>query len=455
MRLPTLALFVSLLPLTALAQEESPAPKPQRPADHVVLISIDGLRPEFYLDPAWPAPTIQQMAREGAHAQAVQTVFPSVTYPSHTTIVTGALPARHGVVYNRPFEPEGQTGRWFWEESTIQVPTLWDAVQEAGLESAAISWPVSVGAPITRNLPEVWSLERDAKEHQAIKDATTPPELFEELEREATGKLAGRYSMSYLGRDQLVGLMGAYLLETHKPALLALHLVESDHFMHELGRDGEHVRRAVAAADAAVSLVVEAAERAGILERTAFVITGDHGFVDTHAKISPNVWLTQAGLMEAKPDRGDWKATFHTTGGAACLILRDPEDAETLTKVREVLESLPGRVRANFRVLDEATLASRGTDPRVKLALSALPGYSFSAGATGSGMRVSGGGTHGYFPDFPQIHTGFVGWGAGFRAGAVAPQLDLADVAPAIAKLLKLPFEAPDGQVPSGLLKLR
>jgi len=453
MRLPTLVLFGMLFALPALAQEEAPKPKPKRPADHVVLISIDGLRPEFYLDPAWPAPTIQRMAREGAHAQAVRSVFPSVTYPSHTTIITGALPARHGVLYNRPFEPEGQTGRWFWEEETIQVPTLWDAVKEAGLESAAISWPVSVGAPITWNLPEVWSLERGAEPNKAIRDVTTPPELFEELEREATGKLAGRYSMSYLGRDQLVGLMGAYLLESRKPGLLALHLAAPDHFMHEEGREGDLVRRAVASADAAVSLVVEAAERAGILERTAFVITGDHGFVDTHTRISPNVWLTQAGLMEPKPDRGDWKATFHTTGGAACLILRDPEDAETLTRVREVLAALPERVRANFRVLDEPTLKSRGTDPRVKLALSALPGYSFSSHAKGTALRVSGGGTHGYFPDFPQIHTGFVGWGAGFREGAVAPSLDLADVAPAIARLLKLPFEAPDGQVPVGLLR--
>jgi hypothetical protein len=51
-------------------------------AGHVVLISVDGLRPDFYLDDRWPAPTLQQMAREGVHARAVRGVFPSVTYPS-------------------------------------------------------------------------------------------------------------------------------------------------------------------------------------------------------------------------------------------------------------------------------------------------------------------------------------------------------------------------------------
>ena len=111
------------------------------PVEHVVLVSIDGLRPEFYLDPSWPAPMLQQMVAEGAHADAVRGVFPSVTYPSHTTLVTGALPAHHGVYYNSPFEPGGQTGRWYWEASAIRADTLWRAVHRAGGRSAAVGWP--------------------------------------------------------------------------------------------------------------------------------------------------------------------------------------------------------------------------------------------------------------------------------------------------------------------------
>ena len=65
-------------------------------------------------------------------ADGVRGVFPTVTYPSHTTLITGAMPARHGIYYNSPFEPGGQTGRWYWEADAIRVPTLWDAVREAG-----------------------------------------------------------------------------------------------------------------------------------------------------------------------------------------------------------------------------------------------------------------------------------------------------------------------------------
>ena len=152
-------LFAALLLVVSLPVGGEPE---TRPADHVVLISIDGLRPEFYLDPRWPAPMLRQLVARGAHAEGVQGVFPTVTYPSHTTIVTGVRPDRHGIHYNSPFEPDGQTGRWFWEESLIRVPALWDLTRKAGLQTAALGWPVTVGAPIDRNVPEVWSLDRDA-----------------------------------------------------------------------------------------------------------------------------------------------------------------------------------------------------------------------------------------------------------------------------------------------------
>ena len=132
------------------------AGRPRPWADHVVLVSIDALRPEFYRDETWPAPTL--LAFEGATADGVRTIFPALTYPAHTTIVTGALPARHGVYFNRPFLPEGRTERWIWDASAIRAPTLWDAVRAAGGTTASVGWPVTDGAPIDWNVPDVWPL---------------------------------------------------------------------------------------------------------------------------------------------------------------------------------------------------------------------------------------------------------------------------------------------------------
>jgi len=423
--------------------------------DHVVLISIDGFRPEFYLDTTWPAPMIQQMAREGAYATAVRGVFPSETYPSHTTIVTGAFPSRHGIHYNTPFEPNGQSGRYHWYASAIRVPTLWNAVRQAGLKSASIGWPVSVDAPIDWNIPEIWSVEQDVDPLAVIRSATRPAELFQEIEQEATGILTASDFADRLIREDRTGVIAGYLLQRYRPALLTVHLIAVDHFQHQSGRQGPSVQRAVAAADRAVSHILQAAERAGIHSRTAFIVMGDHGFVDVNTEVAPNVWLVEGGLMEARRDRGEWRATFHRNGGSVFLHLGNPEDREAVSEVRALLARLPSDVRSLFRIIEPEERDRIGSDPTVPLSLSAVPGVSFIPSARGPAIRAATGGTHGHFPDFHEIHTGFIGWGAGFRSQAVVPTMGLEDVAPLIAELLGLPFEAPDGVIPRGLLEVQ
>ncbi|HVR30626.1 MAG TPA: ectonucleotide pyrophosphatase/phosphodiesterase [Thermoanaerobaculia bacterium] len=452
MRHPRLSIVVVLLavflaPLTAGAEPL---------ADHVVLISVDGFRPDFYLEDSWAMPMVRQMAREGAKAEGVRGVFPSVTYPSHTTIVTGALPARHGIYYNTPFEEGGQTGRWYWEEEAIKVETLFEALRKAGGTTAAISWPVTVGAPIDWVVPEVWSLDPESDRLAPMREGSSPG-LWRELEENATGKLTLRnFSAAWMNRDDTTGAAAAYLLETKKPALLALHLLASDHFQHEDGRRSDRVLRALGAADRAISALVEAAERGGILERTAFVITGDHGFVDVRTTVAPNVWLVEAGLMTAAKDRGPaWKAAFLSQGGSAFLHLRDPRDRATVDRVRRLLQELPPAAHRLFRVVEREELAAVGANPEVPLALAAFLGVQFTSAGDGEAFRPGSGGQHGYFPhDFPEIQTGFVGWGAGFRRGATAHVMGLEDVAPLIARILDVPFTAPDGIAPLGLLEL-
>jgi len=448
-RLARAMAFVLGLAAAAPLQAQAPA------ADHVVLISIDGLRPEFYLDPmAFGAPTIQQMAREGVHALGVRGVFPSVTYPSHTTLVTGALPARHGIYYNSPFEPNGQTGRWYWESDSIRVPTLFSVLRRAGRTSAAVMWPVTVGAPVDFLVPEVWSLDASVERILPMRQLATPG-LVEELEREATGRLDVRtnFNGDWLTRDDRLGAMAAYLLETRRPALTAVHLIGTDHFQHEQGRAGDRVSRAVAALDRAVGQLRDAAERAGILERTTFIVTGDHGFVNTHLRVDPNVRLAAAGLVDTTPDRGRWRAVFHVEGAAAFLQLRDPRDTAAVTAARRALASAPAAERQLYRFVERAELDAIGADPRVPFALTAANGARMGGATTGAAVRGSSGGTHGYFPtDMPEILTGFVAWGAGVRRGMVLPVMNLTDVAPVVAALLGVPFTPVDGVVQAGVL---
>jgi predicted AlkP superfamily pyrophosphatase or phosphodiesterase len=108
----------------------------------VILISIDGLMPSAYTDPALVSytPNIRALAREGIWAEGVIGVLPTVTYPSHTTLITGVEPARHGIYDNQIFDPENRSrGAWFWYANAIKVPTLPMAARARGLRAGAVT----------------------------------------------------------------------------------------------------------------------------------------------------------------------------------------------------------------------------------------------------------------------------------------------------------------------------
>lgn len=414
----------------------------QAQQNHVILISVDGLRPEFYMDAQWGMVNVRQGMKVGAYAEGVRGSFPTVTYPSHTTIVSGVLPAKHGIYYNTPVEPLGISGKWFWYYKDIKVPTLWTAAKDAGLTTACVSWPVTVGAPITYNLPEYVVLPQNKGEKKdevkAMLLESSPKELVQEVQDYAIGKF-GEFgaTLDYNSNDQNKARMAAYIIKRYKPNFLALHIAATDHFEHEQGKDGDKVRSAVVGADVAIKNLIDAVEAAGIAKNTTFIITGDHGFVDIHTQFKPNVLLAQLGLYDDGNKEG-WKAYFQQSGGSAFLHLRDPKDKATLAKVKQGLDQLPEGMKRMFKVLDKEALVKAQGDPNAVLALAAHQGFSFGASASGDFLASVSGGTHGYLPDFKEIQTGFVAFGKGIKPGVVLPLMGQEDIAPLIAKLLNL-----------------
>lgn len=437
----TLFLFVSLLAVNCWSQQ----------AKYVILVTIDGFRPDFYLDASWGTPNLRRMKDSGVCARGVNCSFPSVTYPNHTTIITGLAPAKHGVYYNAPFEPRGASGQWYFTYDSIKVPTLFDAVRKAGRKSANVIWPVTVGAPIDYNVPDIWSpkLKNDRRE---ITAASTTPGLWQELQEKATGTLeAADFNMvkEELIMDENVARMGAYIIKTYKPAFTALHLACTDHYEHVQGRDGYLVRKAVAGADRALGTIMEAIERAGIKDSTAIIVTGDHGFVNVTSSFNPNVLLVQNGLIrDIKKD--DWKAQFYSTGGSAFLHLKDRNDLQTLNQVRQLLNSLPAGQKKLFKIIERKQLDAIGADPNAALAITGLNNATIGNSATGAIVKPAKGGTHGYYPDFREIQTGFVAFGPGLAKGVTINEMNLTDIAPIIAQLLGLDFKV--GKVPAGVI---
>lgn len=428
-------LFLALALLPALIGEA-------QTAEHVIVITVDGFRPDFYLDSVWNTPNIKQLMAGGTYAYGVNSDFPSITYPSHTTIVTGVMPVQHGIYYNNMFEPTGSTGKMYWNNSSIKVPTLWEAAQKKGLKVASLLWPVSAEAPVLYDIPDIGGMG------DSVREAYSKPAGFTAELRE---KVFGGATKIEYGKDENIGRIAAYVIQKDQPSLMTIHLFSVDHSEHVQGRNGPMVRAAIADADSAVGIIVGALKQAGIWDKTVIIVTGDHGFLNVTESVNPNVWLAGAGLI-TDIKRDDWKAQFNAAGGSSYLYLKDKNDKATLNKVMELMAGLPEEDRNYFRIIDRSELDRVGANPEVALALSGLAGASFGNDAAGMAIKPAGGGTHGYFPDFREIQTGFVAYGPGITRGGMIRVMNLTDIAPTVAALLGIPFPSAKGHIPTGLL---
>lgn len=414
--------------------------------EHVILISIDGFRPDFYRNNEWPTPNLKMLAANGVSADEVRTIFPSVTYPSHTTLITGVLPEEHGIYYNTVIKDDGSPGGWVYDFAQIKARTLWQAAKEKGLKTASVSWPISVDSPfIDYNIPEFWSFTDPLDRRQATSEHANPMGLFEEVVKHATGDLSkNEYNLTSLRMDQNLGRMTSYILERYKPNFLSLHLPNLDGAEHKNGREGVEVSRAIAGADLVVGQIYDVVKREGMSNNTVIIVTGDHGFVSTHTSISPNLWLKEMGIEN--------EAFFFSVGGSAFLHITGKNEKKILEIVKSGLAKLPLAQQQIFRLVSEDEIQKMQSDPRVKLAISAKEGFSFDNEKEGALLQKKKGGKHGYFPDFYNIYTGFVAFGAGLEKNERIDHMQLEDVAVIIANLLDLDLPKAKGMMYPGIL---
>jgi predicted AlkP superfamily pyrophosphatase or phosphodiesterase len=421
------------------------------PAKYVILVTVDGFRPEFYLDSVnYAMPTVRELMKNGVSALGLNPVFPSVTYPDHTTMVTGVSPVKHGIYYNTPFEPEGATGKWYWDYNLIKAPTLWDAMHKAGKTTACVRWPVTFNAPIDYRIPEYWDYKNMADARAYTAAATQPASLWKEVQENATGILKAEdlnADNNELIQDENVARMAGYIIKKYKPNFLALHLACTDHYEHENGRDHYMVKASVAGADRAIKTLVESVNRAKIADSTLIIVLGDHGFENIYRTFNPNYLLKQAGLI-TDVKTGNWKAQFHSSGGSSFLQLKDSKDKATLSKVEAILAQQPDSVKKYFQVVNKANLTKIGADPNVPIALSGINGTTIGNKADVIFEQFGRTrGTHGFFPDHKQIQTGFVAFGPGLKKGAVIPVMNMVDIAPLIVKLTGVTLPEMDGKL--------
>ena len=435
----SLALFFAMV-WPAIAQEKA--------APLLVVISVDGLRPDYVTAAdahGAKVPQLRKFLHEGTYAQGVTGVIPTVTYPSHTTLMTGVWPAKHGILANQTFDPLQKNHEgWYWYAEDIRVPTLWDAAATAGRTTASIQWPVTAGAKINWNIPEIWraGTSEDAK---LVRVVSTPGLLAEA--KAAIGEYRGGIDATPES-DEVRGKYAVWILENKRPSLLTLHLIALDHIEHEAQPFSPKAMAVLERLDAVIGKVWAAAER--VAPGNAFVaVVSDHGFTTYDQQLNLFAAFRKANLFSVD-DRGkisDWRAMPWETGGSAAIVLKNPKDALTLATVRTLLTKLAADPANGIdRVLEGDELHGKGGYPNASFFVGLKPGWRTGSALSGPVVSsVKAGGTHGELPDVPDLRAAFFLVGPGVPAGKNLGMIDMRDVAPTLAKEAGLTLPTADG----------
>ncbi len=451
--LRSLAIALSLT-LLALATFPSPAGAVEKDK-HVVVVCIDGLAAYLLDDPRAPIPTVRQLAQSGSYAEGGMKVSnPSVTWPNHTSIVTGVRPEKHGVLANGVLvrgapglpvviDPKRE------QADLVRVPTLLDLAHAAGLRTAEINWPCMRGSKgVDDGFPDV----PDQVTHMT-------PRLRSELV--AKGILQDDTQKSFMAssppqRDHVWTEAACHVIRERKPNLMFIHLLNVDATHHAEGAQTPAGYTANAYADACLRRIVEAVDQAGIRDKTTILVVSDHGFITTPKAIRPNVVLRDEGLLKVTAGKiTDARVHVISEGGIGLVYCTEPGQAPADRE--RVKQLFVGKEGVDDVLLPEDFAKQGMPHPREysqapDAILVAKDGYAVSNSADGDAFVAPNTeaktslGSHGFLSKHAKMNATCVLSGNGIRQGAKLQEVENIDVAPTIAKLLGIQGLPADGK---------
>ena len=436
-----LAALVLALGSTLLGREQ------QAENRHVILISLDGF-PAWALDDSQlPVPTLRHLAARGAMATAMRPVNPTVTWPNHTSLVTGVTPAKHGVLFNGSLirEPGVPPRIEPWRDKALMVraTTLYDVAYARGLTTAQVDWVAIQNAPTI-----TWAFAERPDPSAPIPRELVLAGVLSQADLEAFA------SRNIVFRDRIWTEAAAHIVRTHRPNLLLFHLLNLDSTHHRYGPRTQAALTAMAHLDSQVRTVLDAIEQAGLATRTTVIVVSDHGFKLVKRQIRLNAAFAEAGLLTVQDGKVvSTQAYAVPEGGSAIVYVTVPDPAgEILARARKVVQGVEGI----DRVVEPDGFAELGLPlPSVNDQMGSLfvipkDGYSFVATAMAPSVvdATEGSlGAHGYVSTDADLNAIFIAAGAGIKPGVRVNAIESIDVAPTIARLLGLELAGADGRV--------
>jgi predicted AlkP superfamily pyrophosphatase or phosphodiesterase len=389
------------------------APAPSPPAHKLLVVSVDGLDWRYVRDCdqlGLRIPNVRRLLKESRYAGGVIGVWPSFTWPSHTTLITGVRPDQHGILGNR--RPQSEGGDYYWTVDLLKSPTLWQAVHARGWTSASVTWPVTTNAPIDFNLPEFFLRRQGGSMDLQGIASKASPNLVDEISRAYPS-----FPQQWVD-DRTRTLAVLYLLRAKHPDLLLVHLVDLDSEAHDQGPFGPNANAVMERTDELIGQMVNA-----LPKDYDFALISDHGFERVDKTANPRVLLARSGVTgEIQPMGG----IVTTTDASVAAFLR---------------KAAADPANGIGREIPRAELMQYA--PRLSSVVAAFePAEHVMFGQAESGEYFTPPyekGDHGFWPTRRDYRSVFLISGPGIPGGA-EPEMQMIDIASRLARLLGLQF---------------
>lgn len=430
----------------------------ERLTDHLIVISFDCLSALDY-PILRDLPHFKELLRRGSFCNRVETIYPSVTYPCHATIVTGKYPNRHGVVNNTLLQPGRDSPDWHWYRKSIRGTTLYDEAKKAGLTTAALLWPVTAGASIDYNMPEIFA--NRPWHNQILVSLLNGSPLYQWQMNRLFGHIRNG-----LNQPELDDFVLESTIETmkRKPALLLVHFTDLDTQRHYHGFSSKEARDALHRHDDRLGRIMKALKENDMYEETAIVVLGDHSALDESRAVQLNILLKEKGMITVTEQGkiSNWRAYCQGCDGSAYVYTKDDKTASEVKWLLEKLQPDPSNGIESFLTGEEA--AEKGADGHCAFMLEASRGYYFKDALEGPFIHTITPedvrkkrytyGSHGYSPEKENYCTIFMAAGKGIRSHQEISSMRLIDEGPTFARLLGLSLEDTDGEPIKALLDI-
>lgn len=418
----------------------------------LILVSLDALSGTDF-PYVKTLPHFSKIIEEGAYCTREASVYPSLTFPSHASIITGCVPASHGIVNNYIFAPFEPIPKWNFYASNLRRRAIWDYAAENGKEVLSISWPVSAGGGMKYSMPEmspakpkIWNAANFFRQIYVLGRYGTPSFGIKTLLSER-----GLPSAWFLGKQPHLdfSMMRSFLkaIEDSRFDIALLHIYGLDDAKHSKGTRDPLVKKYLQAYDKFVGQLMEYQERRRD-ENITLVFTGDHSQKDVKLAIYGNRLLERLGYAEYKNGKlVSYKAYLDSCDGMAYIYIKDKNPGKIKEHLKHALKGLPG-IQA---VMEPEQFKPLGCDYKADLVLEAEDGYSFESGYDEKAFSTEDGivknhykALHGYLPSKPDYQTMFFCYGPDVAAKRL-DEMCITDILPTVSWWLGMKTDPVDG----------